>query len=133
MSLQDFKIRYPGAQKIAEAKGSEGIPFLVYRRESEKVFKKADYFFSKSKLVGIIILFSEGIQFDAVVEDLATLNGEPTQQFIMANSKGAAWEMGIYFINMIQGTTETEIKLPTGEPQMLNPGDIVVMLGRKSR
>ncbi len=132
MSLQDFKTQYPDAQKIAAAKGKEGTPFSVYRMRSDSTFKKADCFFSKDKLVGMIILFSEGVAFDSVVDALAAANGEPAQQFMMANSKAAIWENGIYFINMVQGATQTEIKLPTGESQILNPGDIVVMFGRKS-
>ena len=132
MTLQDFKAQYPQAQKLADAKGTKGIPFSIYQREPKNKIKRAHYFFSENKLVGIIVIFSEGAQFDSIVDELGVANGEPTKQFMMAGSKAAVWEKGEYFINMLQGTTETEIKLPTGITQVLNPGDIVIMLGRKN-
>jgi hypothetical protein len=133
MPLEDFKSAYPEAQLVADAKGPQGVPFSIYQSKPEGKIKSANYFFSENKLVGIIVLYSEGVQFDPVVDDLTALNGKATNQVMMADSKAAVWERGPYFINMIQSASETEIKLPTGASRVLQPGDIVVMLGRKSR
>lgn len=133
MTLQDFKARYPNALKVAEAKGTDGEPYSLFQRAPTTKMKKAEYYFSKDQLVGIIILFSKAAEFDSIVDALTAANGEPKEQFIMANSKAAVWDRKNYFINMIQGATETEIKLPTGIAHKLAPGDIVVMIGRKEK
>jgi hypothetical protein len=131
MTLQDFAAKYPHAQKVAEAKGTTGVPFSVYQKEEKN--RSAQYFFSENALVGIVVIFSGGAQFDSIVDELTSVNGEPASQFITEGAKTAVWKKGDYFINMIQSTTKREIKLPNGILHPLNPGDILLMLGRKNR
>lgn len=133
MALEDFKANHPHAQGGAEVKGPTGIPFSIYRRENEGRIKNADYFFSEGKLVGIVVVYSAEAPFDSVVEILARSNGNPTRQLMMEHSKIAAWERGIYFMNMVQSDVETSINLPTGTTRPLQPRDIVIMLGKKGK
>lgn len=130
MSLQSLRLAYPDLRQIDDVKDKEGRRFFVFQRSSGDI-AKAQYYVSGDKLMVAAVLFSKGMKFDSLIAELTESNGQPDQNLNVMGSKAAAWEKGENFISVISGTTRTEIQLPTGETVMLEPEEIVLILGKK--
>ncbi len=130
MSSQSLRLAYPDLLQLEDSKDKDGRTVLVFQRSSDSV-EKAQYYVRDDKLMGVAVLFSKGTEFDSLVAKLAENNGQPDQQLNVMGSKAATWEKGGNFISVISGTTRTKIQLPTGESVMLEPKEIVLILGKE--
>lgn len=131
MSLSSLQSAYPGLQRLDDIKDKQGGTVLVFQRPSDDNVKKAQYYVKDDKLIGMVVIFPKGTAFDSVVRKLAEENGEPDRKMSVMGSQAATWEKGGSAISVITAVSGTQIGLPSGGTEKLEPGEILLFLGKQ--
>lgn len=131
MSQQDLENAYPDLQQLQETKNEKDETMLVFERSGDDNIQIAQYYIKADKLVGIVVLFSKKTKFDSIANGIVETNGMPSKQLNLMGSQAAIWEHGKNYISLMTGSGPTKIELPTGQTKIVNPKEIILILGKK--
>ena len=131
MPLQELLSSYSEAKKIQKAPDDGGSELNEYSLPPEGNVKRASYFFQNDLLIGMLIIYGKGADFDYLVKQLTLENGKPILNKTIDNASGANWRKPDSYIMLLNGITGTQIKLPIGETDEIKPEEIVLIIAKR--
>ena len=131
MPLQELLSSYSEAKKIQKGPDDGGSEVDEYSLPPEGDVKRASYFFQNDLLIGMLIIYGKGADFDYLVKQLTLENGKPILNKTIDNASGANWRKPDSYIMLLNGITGTHIKLPIGEADEIKPEEIVLIIAKR--
>jgi len=131
MPLQELISSYSEAKKIQGVTDDKGVEVVEYSLPREGNVKRASYFFQNDLLIGMVIIYGKGADFDYLVNQLTLENGKPILNKTIDNSRGANWRSPDSYIMLLNGIKGTQIKLPVGETDEIKPDEVILIIGKR--
>ena len=131
MSAKELQTLHSDLSQPHYIENGDGEAISVFQRPARDNIKTVQYYVRNEQVIGIVVLFSRTTGFAAVLDEVIESNGKPGKDLRVMDSRAAIWEQGRTFINITTGTSQTRVQLPTGESQTLEPGEVILVLGRR--
>jgi hypothetical protein len=131
MPLQELVSSYSEARKIQSVPDDKGAEVVEYSLPPAGQVKRASYFFQNDLMIGMVIIYGKGADFDYLVNQLTIKNGKPILNKTIDNSRGANWRMPDSYITLLNGIKGTQIKLPIGETDEIKPEETILVIGKR--
>ena len=131
MPLQELLSSYSEAKKIQKSPDDRGVEVDEYTLPPEGNVKRASYFFQNDLLIGMLIIYGKGADFDYLVKQLTMENGTPILNKTIDNASGANWRKPDSYIMLLNGIAGTQVKLPIGETDEIKPEEIVLIIAKR--
>jgi len=131
MPLQELLSSYADAKKIQGVPDDKGEEVFEYSLPPAGQVKRASYFFRNDLMIGMVIIYGEGADFDYLVNQLTLKNGKPILNKTIDNSRGANWRMPDSYITLLHGIKGTQVKLPIGVTDEIKPEETILVIGKR--
>ncbi len=131
MPLQELLSTYSEVKKIQSVPDDKSINVVEYSLPPEGQVKRASYYFQNDLMIGMVVIYGKGADFDYLVKQLTVKHGKPILNKTIDDSSGANWRMADSYITLLHGIKGTQIKLPIGMTDEIRPEETILVIGKR--
>jgi len=131
MPLQELRSSYGEAKKVTSMPDDKGSVVIEYSLPPEGDVKRASYFFQNDLMIGMVIIYGKGADFDYLANQLTLQNGKPILNKTIDNSRGANWRKPDSYITLLHGIKGTQVKLPISMTDEIKPEETILVIGKR--